>query len=58
MLAAGLFIPVNYRLVLGFAKGPDTGEVGSTAITTRNAGSAVSMALYAAVFTIAAHAGG
>gem|GEM_PF-4628512 len=32
--------------------------IGSTAITMRNAGSALSMALYAAVFTVAPHAGG
>ncbi len=56
-LAAGLFIPVNYQLILGFAAPSDTGTIGSTAITMRNTGSAFAMALYAGVFAIAAHAG-
>ena len=56
-LAAGLFIPVNYQLILGFAAPADTGTIGSTAITMRNTGSAFAMALYAGVFAIAAHAG-
>ena len=56
-LAAGLFIPVNYQLILGFATPEDTGVIGSTAITMRNTGSALSMALYAGIFAISAHAG-
>jgi EmrB/QacA subfamily drug resistance transporter len=55
-LAAGLFIPVNYQLILGFAAPGDTGAIGSTAITMRNTGSALAMALYAGVFAFAAHA--
>lgn len=56
-LAAGLFIPVNYQLILGFAAPEDTGAIGSTAITMRNTRSALAMALYAGIFALAAHAG-
>ena len=55
-LAAGLFIPINYQLILGFAAPADIGVIGSTAITMRNIGSAFAMALYAGVFAIAVHA--
>ena len=54
----GLFIPAYYRRILGFAEGSDPGVIGSIAITMRDAGPALSMALYAAVFIVASHAGG
>jgi EmrB/QacA subfamily drug resistance transporter len=55
--AAGLFIPPNFNLILGLSPRGSEGVVSSVAMTARNIGSVIAVAMYGTFFIITAFAG-
>ncbi len=55
--AAGLFIPPNFNLILGLSPRGSEGVVSSIAMTSRNIGSVIAVAMYGTVFIITAFHG-
>lgn len=57
-LSAGLFIPPNFRMILGYSPRGSEGVVSSIAMTVRNIGSVMAVALYGSIFTLIGFAQG
>ncbi|MFA4826039.1 MAG: MFS transporter [Methanoregula sp.] len=55
--AAGLFIPPNFNLILGLSPRGSEGVVSSIAMTARNIGSVIAVAMYGTFFIITAFSG-
>lgn len=56
--AAGLFIPPNFSMILGFSPHGSEGVVSSIAMTMRNIGSVLAVALFGTIFTMIAFSSG
>jgi DHA2 family metal-tetracycline-proton antiporter-like MFS transporter len=56
--AAGLFIPPNFRLILGYSPRGAEGVVSSLAMTVRNIGSVMAVAFYGTIFVMVGFAQG